>query len=101
MPAIVLLVPDGGENACRLSCLENDDQLVGLGTVKVRFDKLIPTTLGSMEDGATPFLIMILPPIVEWIGDLPQHIPAHRILIPILAEETHDSLGLLERLDEA
>jgi hypothetical protein len=36
---------------------------------------------------------------MELIGDLPQHIPAHRILIPVRAEETHDSLGLLERLD--
>jgi hypothetical protein len=39
--------------------------------------------------------------MMELISDFPQHIPAHRILIPILAEETHDSLGLLERLDEA
>ena len=38
---------------------------------------------------------------MELIGDLPQHIPAHRILISVLAEETYDSLGLLERLDEA
>ena len=43
----------------------------------------------------------MLHPIMELIGDLPQHIPAHRILIPIRAEETHDALGLLERLDEA
>jgi hypothetical protein len=38
---------------------------------------------------------------VELISDLPQHIPAHRILISISAEETHDPLGLLERLDQA
>jgi hypothetical protein len=101
VPAIVLLVPDGSENAGWFSCLEDDDQLVGFGLAKVRFDKLIPTTFGSIEDEGTPFLGTILHPIVELIGDLPQHIPAHRILIAILAEETHDSLGLLERLDEA
>jgi hypothetical protein len=68
---------------------------------KVRFDKLIATTFGSIEHGGTPFLGTILHPIVELISDLPQHIPAYRILIPIHGEETHDSLGLLERLDEA
>jgi hypothetical protein len=38
---------------------------------------------------------------MELISDFPQHIPAYRILIPIRTEETHHSLGLLERLDEA
>jgi hypothetical protein len=35
------------------------------------------------------------------IGDFPQHIPAHRVLISIGAEETDDPLGLLEGLDDA
>ncbi len=101
VPAIVLFVSDGSQNAGRFSGLQDDDQLVGLGLAKVRFDKLIPTTFGCFQDGGAPFLGTILHPIVELISDLPQHIPAHRILIPIGAEETHDSLGLLERLDEA
>ena len=75
--------------------------LVRLGMAKVGFDKLVATTFGSIEDGGTPFLGTILHPIMELIGDLPQHIPAYRILISIGAEETHDSLGLLKRLDEA
>src|SRR5271157_1078492 len=96
VPAIVLFVPDGGQDACWFSCFQDNDQLVGLSPAKVRFNKLIPTTLGSFQDGGTPFLGTILYPIVELISDLPQHIPAHRILIPISAEETHDPLGLLK-----
>jgi hypothetical protein len=38
---------------------------------------------------------------VELISDLPQHIAAHWILIPIRAEETHNPPRLLEGLDEA
>ena len=38
---------------------------------------------------------------MELISDSPQHVAADRILIPIRTEETHHSLGLLERLDEA
>jgi len=38
---------------------------------------------------------------MELISDLPQRIPAHGVLIPISARETHDPLGLLERLDDA
>src|SRR5271167_4955764 len=100
VPAIVLFVPDGGENACWFSCLQDDDQLVGLSTAKVKFNKLIATTLGSLQDGGTPLLGTILYPMVELISDLPQHIPAHWVLISISAEETHDPLGLLKRLDE-
>jgi hypothetical protein len=99
--AIVLFVPDGGQDAGWFSCLQDHDQLVGLSSAKVRFHKLIPTTFGGFQDGGIPFLGTILHPIVELISDLPQHIPAHWILIPISAEETHDPLGLLEGLDEA
>jgi hypothetical protein len=53
VPAIVLFVPGGDENAGWFSCLEDDDQLVGLGMAKVRFDKLA-TTFGGIEDGGTP-----------------------------------------------
>src|SRR6266851_4185406 len=35
VPAIVLFVPDGGENAGWFSCLQDDDQLVGFGMAKV------------------------------------------------------------------
>jgi hypothetical protein len=37
---------------------------------------------------------------MKLISDLPQYIPAYRILIAIGTEEPHDSLGLLERLDQ-
>ena len=37
---------------------------------------------------------------MELISDSPQHVAADRILIPIRTEETHHSLGLLERLDQ-
>jgi len=37
---------------------------------------------------------------MELISDSPQHVAADRILIPIRTEETHHSLGLLERLDK-
>src|SRR5271166_1269251 len=101
VPAIVLLVPNGGQDACRFSRLQDDDQLVGPSPAKVRLNKLIATTFGGFQDGGTPFLGTILYPMVELISDLPQHIPAHWILIPISAEETHHPLGLLEGLDEA
>jgi hypothetical protein len=38
---------------------------------------------------------------VELIRDFSQHIPAHRVLISIGAEESDYPLGLLERLNDA
>jgi len=37
-------------------------------------------------------------PVMELISDSPQHVAADRILIPIRIEETHHSLGLLDRV---
>src|SRR6202167_3070030 len=73
---------------------------VGLGLAKIRFYKLIPTTFGSIEDGSTPFLGTVLHRVMKLISDLPQYIPAHRILIAIGTEEHHDSLRVLERFDQ-
>ena len=39
--------------------------------------------------------------MVELISDLPQHVAANGVLIPIGAEESDHTFGLLEGLDEA
>jgi hypothetical protein len=100
MPAVVRFVPDGGENASWFSCLEDEEQLVGLGTAEVGFDKLITAAFRSFQDWGIPFLRTILHPVLELLGDVAQHIPAHGVLIPIGAEESNHALGLLKGLDE-
>src|ERR1700739_4555662 len=96
MPSVVLLVAASGQDACGLSCLQDEDHQVGLGMTKVGLDKVVAPTLGSFQDGGVPFLGTILYPVVELISDFPQHIPAHRVLISIGAEESDHPLGLLE-----
>src|SRR5436853_6905745 len=41
LPSVVLLVPNGGQDACGFSRLEDDDHLVRLGMTKVGLDKEI------------------------------------------------------------
>ena len=101
MPAVVLFVADGGQDAGWFSCLQDDDHLVGFGMTKVGLDKVVASTFGSFQDRGIPFLGTILHPVVELLSDFPQHIPAHRVLISIGAEESDYPLGLLERLNDA
>src|SRR6202022_108262 len=101
MPSVVLFVADGGQDACWFSCLQDDDHLVRFGITKIGLDKVVASTFGSFQDGGVPFLATMLPPVVELISDFSQHIPAHRVLISIGAEESDYPLGLLERLNDA
>src|SRR5215469_5323440 len=101
MPAVVLLLPDGGQDSCRFAGLQDNDHLVGLGPAEVGFDELIPSSRGSVEDGDVPFRSSALHPIVKLFSDASQQIPTDGILIPIGAEETDNAFGPLERLDDA
>src|SRR6266852_4080986 len=101
MPAVVLFVANGGQDAGWFSCLQDEDHLVGFGMTKVGFDKVVASTFGSFQDRGIPFLGTILHPVVELLSDFPQHIPAHRVQIAIGAEESDYPLGLLERLNDA
>ena len=56
VPAIVLWLADGGQDTGRLSCLEDEDQLVGFSVTKVGCNQLIATTFGSFQAGGVPFL---------------------------------------------
>jgi|SRR5215472_2003747 len=101
MPAVVPWLANGGQDAGRLSCLEDEDQLVRLSSAEVRFDKLIASALGSFQDGDIPLLGSVLHPAVKLLGDFTQQISANGILIAVGAEKADHPLGLLERLDQA
>src|SRR6202048_2556120 len=81
MPAVVLFVADGSQDACWFSCLQDDDHLVGFGMTKIGLDKVVASTLGSFQDRGIPFLRTILHPVLKLLGDVAQHIPADRVLI--------------------
>jgi len=100
VPAVVLLFPDGDQNPCRFSCLQNEDNLVRLGMAKVGFDKLVASTFRGFQDGDVPFLRSVLHPVLKLLGDVPQHIPADGVLISIGAEESNHPFRLLKGLDE-
>jgi hypothetical protein len=45
MPAIILLVAIGNQDAARLSGAKNRDDLIGLGSLEVRVDEVIATSI--------------------------------------------------------
>jgi len=95
------LVPDGDHDAGRLAALHNRDDLIWFRLSEIRVQEFIAPVLGSFQDGCTPFLGPVHDPVLELLGDIPQHIPAHGVLLPIGVEEANHPLRLLERLDQS
>src|SRR6476660_3471848 len=99
MPAYALA--NGGHDAGRLSGLENDHDLVGLGPLEIGRHEVVTPSSGRVDNGCTPFLGTVLDPVVELLGDVTQTLAGDSLAAAISIEETNDSLGLLERLDQA
>jgi hypothetical protein len=101
VPAVVLLVADGNQDARRFAGPEDDDHLVGLGALKVGRDKRVAPTGRRVDDGSAPSQRAVLHPVLELVGDVAEHISAHGVLMPVGVEEPDHALGLLEWLDKA
>ena len=101
MPAVVLLVSDGNQNARRFSCFQDGHDLVRLGFSKVGLDEIVASALGSFQNWRTPPFRTILDPVLKLPSDVAQNVPADRIQLAIAVEETDYPLGLLKGLDQA
>src|SRR6201981_1639944 len=101
VPGAPLLTPDRGHDPRRFSGFEDDDDLIRRCFPEVGLDKLVTTTLWSLDDGGVPPVRLFLHPKLKLFSSAAQDIPADRVQVPISVEEPHHSLGLLERLDKA
>jgi hypothetical protein len=101
VPAVVLRVADGDQDARWFAGPEDDDHLVGLGALKVGRDKLVAPTGRRVDDGSAPRQRAVLYPVLELVGDVAEHVAAHGVLIPVGVEEPDHTFGLLEGLDKA
>jgi hypothetical protein len=100
--AVVLLSPDGQQDAGRLPRFEDDGNSIGWAAPKILLNKIIsPLFLGHFHDGSAPFLGSVLHPVLELIGDLRQHLPGHPFPFAVGIEKPQHSLWLLEGLDQA
>jgi len=101
MSAVVLRFADGNHDARRLAGLEDYYDLIRLGASEVGSDEFVAAAGRSLNDWRAPLDRTILDPTLELLGDAPQQIAAHRVLLAVRAKKTDDPLGLLERLDQS
>src|SRR6516162_4406289 len=99
MPAILLFVSDGDEDARRFAALDDGHHWIRLGLPEIWVQKLIAPVLGCFQNRSAPFLRSVHDPVLELSGDVPQHVAADRIYFPVGVEKADHPLGLLERLD--
>lgn len=97
----VQALSDGGQDTGRLSGLDDEYDLVGLGLPEIGSHPVITSSGGWLEDGRTPLLGTVGDPVVELLGDVAQPVAGHPLTTTVSIEETDHSLGLLEGLDEA
>src|SRR5215471_4841043 len=79
MPPVRDVVADGSHDARRLARFEGDDDGVGLGSVKIRVNKIVATTFRRIYDWDVAFCSAFLHPGLKLVGNVAQGLPCHRI----------------------
>lgn len=101
MPTVVFLVPNRDHDASRFPAFNDGDDRIRLSFPKIRLDEFVTPAFRRFQDGHVPFLRTVDHPILELTGDVAQHIPADRILLPVKVEKPDHSFRLLKGLDQA
>lgn len=70
VPAVILAVAVGNEDASGFPCFQNDHDFIGLGAPEVGIHEIIATALGSVQDGHAPLPCALRDPIPELVGDV-------------------------------
>ena len=100
VPAVRLLVADGGHDPGRLSGLEDDDDPVGPCALEVRLDKFVTPALWCLNNRGAPAFGLVLDPGLKLFGGIAQQVAADRIDVSVAVEEADHALGLLKWLDQ-
>src|SRR5260370_32863916 len=100
MTAVELLVDDRCHNTRWFSGLQDDDDLIRLGSLEVRVDEFVAPALWRLNNRGVPLVGLILHPALKLLGGAAQDIAADRIEAPIGTEKADDPFGLLKWLDQ-
>src|SRR6516162_10005976 len=80
---------------------DNGDHLIGRRFAKTRSDEIVASAFRIGIDGEPPFVRSVPDPVVVLIGNVMQHLAAHRVKMAVGPEEPHDPFGLLEGLNDS
>src|SRR5215472_6940722 len=70
MPAILLFVSDGDEDARRFAALDDGHHWIRLGLPEIWVQKLIAPVFGCFQNRSAPFLRSVQDPVLELSGDV-------------------------------
>jgi hypothetical protein len=101
MPAVILGVSVGNQDAGGFPCFQNDHDFIRLGAPEIGIHEIIPAALGSIQDRHPPLPRVLRDPIPELVCDIRQPMARHTLSVSIGIEEADHPLRLLEGLDQA
>jgi hypothetical protein len=96
-----LLLTDGRQDAGGFPRFDNGDNLIGHRFAKTGGYEIVASAFRVGFDGEAPFLRSVSDPVVVLVGNVMQHLAAHRVEMALGPEEPHDPFGLLEGLDDS
>ena len=100
MPAILLLVAVGDQDAPWFSGTDNGHDLIRLGVLEVGVDETISPAIGWLQHRRAPLLRPVRDPLLVLLGNLSQFIAGDTLAVAIGVEESNDPFRLLKGLDQ-
>ena len=100
MPSVTLVVADRTHDAGGFTRLEDHHDFIGVRSIEVGIDEFVAAALRGFQNWDGPLVCPSLQPSLELIGNAAEHVPTHRIKLPIRVEEANDALWLLEGLNK-
>jgi hypothetical protein len=100
MPAIILLVAIGDQDAPRFSGSDNGHDWIGFGLFEVGIDETIAPAIGGLQHWHAPLLRPVRDPVLVLLGNGTEFIACDTLAIAIGVEEANHPFRLLERLDQ-
>jgi hypothetical protein len=81
MPAIIFLVAVGHQDAPWFAGTENRYYFVGLGSLEVRIDEIIATSVRRLQDRHAPLLRPVRYPVLILLGNVTEFIAGHALAL--------------------
>ena len=101
VPSVRLAVADRRHDARWLTRFENDHDGIEVCAFEIWIDEVVAAAFRGVGNRYVALLRPPFQPALKLVGNVPQHVPAHRVKLPVGVEKANHAFRLLERLNQS
>src|ERR1700719_2360727 len=101
VPSVRLAVADRRHDARWLTRFENDHDGIEVCAFEIWIDEVVAAAFRGVGNRYVALLRPPFQPALKLVGNVPQHVPAHRVKLPVGVEKANHAFRLLERLNHS